>query len=68
MTPSFFDLKTGIVGEVLQKFSQYKFPLTIVGDFSKYDSTSLKKFIFESNKGKQIGFLSSTDEALEKLR
>lgn len=60
ITPDFFDLKTGIAGDILQKFSQYKMPLIIVGDFSKYTSKSLKGFIFESNKGKQVNFLSST--------
>jgi Domain of unknown function (DUF4180) len=28
----FFDLKTGIAGELLQKFSNYKMRLSIVGD------------------------------------
>ena len=47
--PDFFDLKTGIAGEILQKFSTYKVKLTIVGDFSKYTSKSLKDLIYESN-------------------
>lgn len=49
ITPDFFDLKTGIAGEILQKFSTYKVKLTIVGDFSKYTSKSLKDLIYESN-------------------
>lgn len=68
ISADFFDLKTGIAGGILQKFAQYRFPLTIVGDFTKYESKSLKDFIFESNKGTQINFLFSTDEALIKLR
>ncbi len=51
ITKSFFDLKTGIAGEILQKFSNYQTKLAIVGDFSNYNSKSLKDFIFESNKG-----------------
>ena len=35
ITPAFFDLKTGIAGEILQKFSTYRVRLAIVGDFSK---------------------------------
>lgn len=62
ITPEFFDLKTGIAGEVLQKFAQYRIPLAIVGDFSKYTSKSLKDFIFESNKGKFINFIASRVE------
>ena len=46
ITPEFFDLKTKIPGEILQKFAQYQMPLIIVGDFSKYKSKSLNDFIF----------------------
>ncbi len=65
--PEFFDLKTGIAGEVLQKFSNYKMQLAIVGDFSKYESKSLNDFIFESNKIGQVNFVFSMEEALMKL-
>ena len=41
ITPAFFDLKNGIAGEILQKFSTYRVRLAIVGDFSKYTSKSL---------------------------
>src|SRR5690606_22787786 len=63
ITPEFFDLKTRIAGDILQKFTQYQMPLTIVGDFSKFKSKSLNDFIFESNKGKQINFVGSRSEA-----
>jgi len=63
----FFNLKTGIAGEILQKFSTYNVQLAIVGDFSKYTSKSLKDFIFESNKYGRINFVNSIDEAKEKL-
>jgi hypothetical protein len=32
--PGFFDLKTGIAGEILQKFSNYHVKLAIIGDLS----------------------------------
>jgi|SRR5690606_34975514 len=67
ITPDFFNLRTKIAGDILQKFSQYKMPLAIVGDFSKFKSKSLNDFIFESNKGKQINFVSSISEALNSL-
>jgi len=47
----------------LQKFSTYNGRLAIIGDFSKYDSKSLKDFIFESNKGRRVNFVGTTDEA-----
>jgi len=36
ITPHFFDLKTGIAGEILQKVSMYRVRLAIVGDFTQY--------------------------------
>lgn len=64
ITPEFFDLKTKIAGEILQKFAQYQMPLIIVGDFSKYKSKSLNDFIFESNKSKQINFIEDLSNIL----
>jgi hypothetical protein len=64
---SFFDLKTRFAGEVLQKFSTYQMRLAIVGDFSQYTSSSLRDFILESNKAGRINFVSSIEEANEKL-
>ena len=66
ITPAFFDLKTGIAGEILQKFATYRVRLAIVGAFA-YDSKSLRDFIFESNKGRQIGFVPSVEEAVRRL-
>ncbi|ATA92778.1 DUF4180 domain-containing protein [Capnocytophaga canimorsus] len=62
ISTDFFDLKTKIAGDILQKFTQYQMPLIIVGDFSKYESKSLNNFIFESNKGKQINFITSISD------
>jgi hypothetical protein len=67
ITPEFFDLKTKIAGEILQKFSNYRIGLAIVGDFDKYDSKSLKDFIFESNKTRHVNFLKSLENALDNL-
>jgi hypothetical protein len=64
ITPDFFDLKNGIAGEILQKFSTYRVRLAIVGDFSKYTNKSLNDFIYESNKSRHINFVNSTTEAL----
>lgn len=67
ITPLFFDLSTGVAGEVLQKFSNYNAQLAIVGDFKKYSSKSLADFISESNKVGKIVFVGSPEEAFEKL-
>jgi len=67
ITPDFFDLKNGITGEILQKFSTYRVRLAIVGDFSKYTSKSLTDFIYESNKVRHINFVTSTKDAIKIL-
>lgn len=67
ITPDFFDLKTGIAGDILQKFSNYRVRLAIVGDFSGYLSKSVKDFIVESNKLGQINFVESASAALDRL-
>lgn len=64
ITPEFFDLRTKIAGEILQKFAQYQMLLIIVGDFSKYKSKSLNDFIFESNKSQQINFIKDLSNIL----
>ena len=67
ITPDFFNLKNGLAGEILQKFSNYRIRLAIIGDFTKYTSKSINDFIYESNKGKQIIFVSSLAEGLKKI-
>ena len=67
LMPDFFDLKTGIAGEILQKVSTYQLRLAIVGDFSQYNSKSLQDFIFESNKVGRVNFVASVEEAKERL-
>lgn len=61
---SFFRLSSGLAGEVLQKFVNYHMRLAIVGDFSRYTSEPLKDFIYESNRGTQVGFWPTEEEAL----
>lgn len=63
----FFELKTKVAGEILQKFSNYRMKLAIIGDFSGFKSKSLKEFIRESNRTGIINFVGSLDEALIRL-
>lgn len=66
--PDFFVLSTRVAGEVLQKLINYRFKLAIVGDFSIYTSKPLKDFIYESNNGRDVFFVSSEEEAIDKLK
>lgn len=67
LLPDFFNLKTGVAGEILQKFSNYRMKLAIVGNFNALKSKSLIDFIRESNRKGIISFVSSTEEAISKL-
>ena len=66
--PDFFKLKTGVAGEVLQKVSNFRMSMFIVGTFDKFPSKSLHHFIEESNKGRLVNFVESTENALQILR
>ena len=67
VSEKFFDLSSGIAGEILQKFVNYRVRLAIIGDYSVYASKSLQDFIRESNKGSHIFFVENEDEAIMKL-
>jgi hypothetical protein len=61
----FYDLSTGIAGEVLQKISNYRKRMAIVGDFKNIKSKALRDFIYESNRWKQVIFVNTLEEALK---
>lgn len=63
----FFDLKTKIAGEILQKFSNYRMKLAIIGKFTDIQSKSLKDFIRESNRTGTIVFVESIEEAISRI-
>ena len=67
ITEDFFILSTGLAGEILQKYINYGGRVAIYGDFSHYTSKPLKDFIYESNKGKDVFFVATEDEAIERL-
>jgi hypothetical protein len=67
IVPDFFDLKTGLAGKILQKFSNYNMKLAIVGNFKKHQSKSLHAFMTESNRGNHIFFVPDVQTAKKKL-
>ena len=67
LSPEFFDLRTRVAGEILQKFSNYMVKMAIIGEFEKYKSESLKAFMRESNQGKQIFFVPDRETAITKI-
>lgn len=67
LNPQFFNLRTGIAGEMLQKISNYRKKLAIVGEFEKYNSNALNAFILECNRGNHVFFVSDVESALKRL-
>ena len=67
LNEDFFRLSTGLAGRVLQKFTNYRVKLAIVGDFSGYTSKPLQDFIRESNSGRDIFFVHDEETAVAKL-
>lgn len=67
ITENFFVLSTGLAGEILQKYVNYGGRIAIYGDYSHYTSKPLKDFIYESNKGTDVFFVATKEEAIDKL-
>jgi hypothetical protein len=65
----FFQLRTRIAGELIQKFVQYRRRLAIVGDISGFlaESSALRAFVNESNRGKDVWFVGSLAELGQRL-
>jgi hypothetical protein len=65
----FFQLRTRIAGELMQKFVQYRRRLVILGDISRHlaESSALRAFVAESNRGKEAWFLATREELDQRL-
>lgn len=63
-TAGFYDLKTGLAGEVLQKLSNYNCRLAIVGMFAMVRSERFRELMSESNKGAQLRFAGRREEIM----
>ncbi|MEE0110938.1 MAG: DUF4180 domain-containing protein [Oscillospiraceae bacterium] len=67
ITEAFFILSSGLAGKILQKFVNYGVRCAIYGDYSCYTSKPLRDFIYESNKGKDVFFVATKEEAVDML-
>jgi hypothetical protein len=65
----FFRLSTRIAGELIQKVVQYRQRLVIVGDISRHlaESSALRAFVLEANRGKEVWFLATREELDQRL-
>jgi hypothetical protein len=67
LAPDFYNLPSGLAGEIMQKFVNYQIQLAIVGDFGQVNSASLKALIYESNRSGQIFFQPTLADAIAAL-
>ena len=67
ITEEFFILSTGLAGEILQKYINYGGRVAIYGDYSRYTSQPLRDFIYESNQGHDVCFVSTQEEAIDRM-
>ena len=61
IAPEFFDLRSGVAGDVLQKFVNYQTKFAVIGDISRYTekSEALAALMRESNRGKDVRFVKA---------
>ncbi len=67
---SFFRLRTGVAGQIIQKFLTYRKRLVIVGDISQnvQDSSALRDFVYECNSGSDVWFVAGIEEFHQRLQ
>jgi Domain of unknown function (DUF4180) len=69
LDPAFFELRSGVAGEFVQKFVNYRVKLAILGDTTELSaqSKSLHDFIYESNQRGSVWFLANRQELEDRL-
>ena len=61
--PAFYDLSTGLAGEILQKVTNYRIRLAIFGPFPMITSERFRELINESNKASSVRFFEEKVKA-----
>jgi Domain of unknown function (DUF4180) len=67
---AFFQLRTGLAGETVQKAVNYRLQLAVIGDISEHlaASNALRDWVREANRGREIWFELSLDSLAARLR
>ena len=70
LDPAFFTLRTGLAGEILQKFANYGLRVAITGDISRYlaESEALRNFVGGADHDEQVFFVADAEAARTALR
>lgn len=69
LAEEFFELRTGLAGEALQKFVNYRVQVAVVGDVTRFVTASraLTDFVRESNEGTHVWFVRDLAELRARL-
>ena len=69
LDPAFFDLRSGLAGDIVQTFVNYRIGLAVVGHIAEHlgGSTALRDFVREANRGRQVWFVDDDDELSARL-
>ena len=61
---AFFQLRTRVAGEIVQKFVNYRLHLVVLGDISSWmqKSQALQDYVRESNQGHALWFMRDLAE------
>lgn len=66
---AFFQLRSGLAGEIAQKAVNYRLKLAVIGDISGHlaASTALRDWVREANRGREIWFEPDLDSLAARL-
>lgn len=67
LPPEFFDLSSGVAGELLHKLGNYRLRLAAVVPDPSVHSARFQDFHRESNRGRQFRFFETRQEAIDWL-
>lgn len=69
LDPDFFSLRSGVAGEVVQKLTNYRLRLAVLGDIAPLTdaSTALRDWVREVNRGSTVWFAADLDELAGRL-
>jgi hypothetical protein len=69
LEPGFLDLRSGIAGEVMQKFVTYHLRVAFIGNMSAplARSRAWRDFVRETNRGNSVWFVDDLEALIRKL-
>jgi hypothetical protein len=69
LDPDFFSLRSGVAGDVVQKLTNYRLRLAVLGDIAPLTdaSTALRDWVREANRGSTVWFVADLDELAGRL-